>query len=393
MAHKLARRTFVAGAVGLPLAAAAAELSAERAPGENEVPLPKMPYPRSRLIKGIRWLTGLGTRGPNGDVWTCTWADDDSLYSVADDTAGWNLSIYKVEEAPPEHLVTRVNEMKQYGRAGASGWWKGAGLTCIDDALYLGIYSQSDPRKGSATKVSFSADHSSIVKSVDHGKTWTPTASKEKPMFSGKEFPTPFFVQDGKDYSDAMDEFVYVVSNNGGWNNWDRMMLARVPRSKMPALDRADWEFFAGAEKADSPTWSPAVKKAAPIFEHMGYTGMTGIQYIPAVKRFVLAQWSYVSMRGGGDRTGATNSPPPWPDEPRYRLVDQTMFCLYEASKPWGPWRLFHAETPWGPAFYNPNFPAKWFTDGGRKMWLVEGGNYRGGGGYNFNVRQLELLF
>jgi hypothetical protein len=120
---------------------------------------------------------------------------------------------------------------------------------------------------------------------------------------------------------------------------------------------------------------------------------MTGIQYVPTVKRFVLAQWSYVSMRGGGDRTGAADSSPPWPDEPRYRLADRTMLCLYEAPKPWGPWRLFHAETPWGPAFYNPNFPAKWFTDGGRKIWLVEGGNYRGGGGYNFNVRQLELLF
>jgi hypothetical protein len=158
--------------------------------------------------------------------------------------------------------------MKQYGRAGAGGWWKGAGLTCIDGVLYLGIYSQSNPRKDSATKVSFNADHSSIVKSVDHGTTWTPTATREKPMFPGKEFPTPFFVQYGKDYADAMDEFVYVVSNNGGWNNWDRMMLARVPRKKMSALDRADWEFFAGAEKAGSPTWSPDVKKAAPIFEH-----------------------------------------------------------------------------------------------------------------------------
>jgi hypothetical protein len=41
-----------------------------------------------------------------------------------------------------------------------------------------------------------------------------------------------------------MDEYVYLCSNDGGWNNWSRMMLARVPRNKFPRLDRRDWKFF-----------------------------------------------------------------------------------------------------------------------------------------------------
>ena len=79
----------------------------------------------------------------------------------------------------------------------------------MDGILYLGIYSQSNPRPGSATKVSFNADHASIIKSTDHGKSWRPMAMVDKPLFPGKEFPTPFFVQFGKDYRDAMDDFVY----------------------------------------------------------------------------------------------------------------------------------------------------------------------------------------
>jgi hypothetical protein len=120
---------------------------------------------------------------------------------------------------------------------------------------------------------------------------------------------------------------------------------------------------------------------------------MTGMQYIPAVKRFVMGQWAYVAMKGGGDRIQASPAPPPWPDLPKHNQADQTMLCLFEAPKPWGPWRLFHAQPKWGPAFYNPNFPSKWFETRRRRMWIVESGNYRGPkGGYNFTVQQLELV-
>jgi len=189
-----------------------------------------------------------------------------------------------------------------------------------------------------------------------------------------------------------MDEFVYLVSNDGGWNNWNRMMLARVPRKTIGDLNRADWEFCSGVNAQGGASWDRNVKAAAAIFEHKGYTSMTGIQYVPAAKRFVLGQWAYIAMKGGGDRAEASLAPP-WPQEPRHQQADQTMLCLYEAPKPWGPWSLFHAQPRWGPAFYNPNFPAKWFEDGGRKMWVVEGGNYRGpSGGYNFTVQPLELI-
>jgi hypothetical protein len=80
------------------------------------------------------------------------------------------------------------------------------------------------------------------------------------------------------------------------------MRLARVPRAKFSALDRQDWEFFVSANNQNIPKWTSDVTKAGSIFEDKLHTGMTGIQYFPALHRFILAQWSYVAMQGYGDR-------------------------------------------------------------------------------------------
>ncbi|MGA2617865.1 MAG: hypothetical protein ABSF26_09655 [Thermoguttaceae bacterium] len=313
---KYTRRDIIRGIVSTAAGAVAGDWIGPRArqadsadsPGSSGVVLPEIPLPRSDVLHGIRWLGNEFRDRNGGDVWSTTWATDDNLYSVADDTQGWNLSVFKIEGMPPGHKVTRVNAMQEYFPAGDGPWWKGAGLACIGGVLYLGIYSQSNPSRLSSSKVSFNADHSSIIKSADYGKTWSGSAKDHlaRPMFPKKEFPTPFFVQYGKDYAGAMDEYVYLCSNDGGWNNWNRMMLARVLRKKLGELDRRDWEFFVAADGQNHPKWTADVSKTGSIFEH------------------------------------------------------------------------------------NPCFPAKWFEDGGKRLWAVQGGNYRGGGGYQFITRKME---
>lgn len=362
--------------------------------------LPAIPYPRSQAIQGIRWLTDKVWSGHSGDTWTCTWANDDAIYTVADDSGGRNLAIDRIAGDPPfDHKkIVRVNPMEQWGSAGTNGWWKGAGLASIDGVLYLGMYAQSRPRPGGATRISYCAYHSGIMKSEDFGKSWTPRPNDGPalfPLFPGREFPTPYFVQYGQDYSGAIDEYVYLVSNDGGWNNWNAMKLARVPRRAFSRLDLADWEFFVryGAD-GTNPVWTHRVEEAGAMFEHRGYTGMTGVQYVPAVKRFVMGQWSFIGVKDQFDRTELCPEAWPWgQDDPRYHTHDQTMLCLYESPHPWGPWRWFHVQGDWGPSFYAPNFPSKWFEEGGRRMWIVEAGNYRGSPrGYEFIVQQLELI-
>ncbi len=84
---------------------------------------------------------------------------------------------------------------------------------------------------------------------------------------------------------------------------------------------------------------------------------MTGMHYVPAIDRYLLPEWAYVDLDGKD----------PW---------RQTFFHLYEAPKPWGPWSLAHVEEDFGHSWYNPSLPSKWFEEGGRRMWMVCGGDF-----------------
>jgi hypothetical protein len=205
-------------------------------------------------------------------------------------------------------------------------------------------------------------------------------------MFPTHRFATPYFVQFGQDYAGAFDEFeeyVHAISSGGVWNNGNYMVLGRVRRDLLPRLDPPDWSFFAGLDEAERPRWRPDILRAHPVFRHRGMTSMTGVQYVPAVQRFVLPQWGYTDL----------DAAQPW---------DQTRLALYEARRPWGPWRCFHVERSWGAAeaYYNPGLPAKWFEDEGRRMWMTMAGNWTNADGqrddipfsYGLVVQHLELM-
>ena len=176
-----------------------------------------------------------------------------------------------------------------------------------------------------------------------------------------------------------MDEYVYAVAGTS-WNNGNYLTLGRVPRALLPRLDGQDWEIVNGFDARHEPIWKPyrlhESREERPIFKFRNHTSMTGMHYIPAIDRFLLPEWAYVDLDG----------PDPW---------RQTFLHLYEAPKPWGPWSLVHVEEDFGNAWYNPSLPAKWFEDGGRRMWMVCGGDFaqrRTKDDYAFFVRKLELI-
>jgi hypothetical protein len=60
----------------------------------------------------------------SADVWTTTWAEDDNLYSVGDDTTGFNkacdsdLAVHRISGGRPLNIVGEtVNPMKEFGGA------------------------------------------------------------------------------------------------------------------------------------------------------------------------------------------------------------------------------------------------------------------------------------
>ncbi|HEY8668137.1 MAG TPA: hypothetical protein VIL86_15925 [Tepidisphaeraceae bacterium] len=347
------------------------------------------PYPRSEYLRGIRYVSQAQVYpGSNGDVWSCAWADDDHVYSVADDCTGIdqsnnsNLAIFRVEGTPPKHSIALVNPMSEYGTCGqyeGHASWKGNGLTCVDGVLYLGVSQHSNAHQF-PDGVQRAYD-GSIVLSRDHGKTWSAKPAVGEPMWAGVEFSTPLFVQFGKDYGGAMDEYVYAVSNSGTWNNGNYLLLGRCRRDRIGNLSGGDWEFFStNYDPTKEVGWRPSPREATPIFRHRGYTSMAGIQYLPYWDRFLLGMWAYADLDG-------------------HAPFDRTILWLYEAPKPWGPWKVFHVEEDWaGMAPYNPSFPAKWFEGwhpgGGNFLTMVYSGNFTGRdgvGGYSFITRRLEL--
>lgn len=322
----------------------------------------------------------------SGDVWTTTWADDDNLYSVSDDTTGFNkacdsnLAVHRISGGPPPNVVgVTVNPMKEFGGAselkedGAS--WKASGLTCVNGVLYLAVSRHWYDGVGDTS--GDSAHHfwvqetwdASIVKSTDHGLTWSPAPKLGHAMFPGRVFSNPFFVQYGKDgrgMNDGSDRFVYAVSNDGTWNNGNWMTLGRVSAGLIGRLDPEDWEFVHGFDDKSQPIWRPRHDNALYIFRSPGRTSMTGIHYIAPLDLYIMPQWHYPRL-----------------DDPKRRWK-ASRWEFYSAPAPWGPWTLFHTQDFEPQGFYNPSIPSKFISEDGRQFWIFVAGDFTDQGPNNF---------
>jgi hypothetical protein len=341
----------------------------------------------------LRATIGNGTavRGLHGDTWTTAWADDGELYAVADDSFGLkskpinsNLAIFRLSGPPRALQIETINDMSPYGHQtslledGAS--WKGSGLTCIGGVLYLAVsrHLYMDAPYGWIQQ-SWDA---SLVKSDDHGKTWSAAPQLGRAMFPGRLFSNPYFVQYGRDGAagpDDSDRFVYATSNDGVWNNGNSMTLGRVARSRIDRLDPADWEFVHRFDKAGAPVWGPRHDNAIATFRSPGRTSMAGIQYNAALGLYMLPQWYYPDL---GD---------PAPE----RRWQHSRFEFYSAQEPWGPWTLFHSQDFSPQGYYTPGIPGKFISDDGLRAWILASGDFYpssdGNPFYTINMLPLSL--
>jgi hypothetical protein len=172
------------------------------------------------------------------------------------------------------------------------------------------------------------AFNASLIKSENHGRTWVRSAADNyaSPMWPGPSFGAPFFVHYGRNggtiHSDLAGKYVYAASTNGFWNDGDSLILGRVPRSSLPKLNPADWEYFEGGDGLMDSAWSHRIANAKPILNSPARCGQGPITYIPALGIYLLISWY--------------NSRPllKWfePDEMKYDF--------YQAEHPWGPWKF-----------------------------------------------------
>jgi len=371
MESRLTRRHFLAvagaGAAGLGLAGG---------------PTSKGAQGKTRVLKVH---LGKATRCPEsgGDLWTATWADDDNLYVASDDTSGFNgacgsnLAVNRISgRMPPDLHGVTINCMKEFGggsetRVEDGGMWKACGLTCVDGVLYMSVSrhltAPTEPNgawegRSSPFWIQETWD-ASIIKSTDHGKTWSAIPQLGHAMFPGRVFSTPFFVQYGKDGQGTKhdaDKYVYAVSNDGAWNNGNWMTLGRVRRDRMARLDPVDWEFARGYDDKGNPIWQPGQDGALYIFRSPGRASMTGIHYLAGLDLYIMPQWHYPHL-----------------DDPQRRWkVTRLEFC--QGAAPWGPWTPFHTQDFEPESWYNPCIPSKFISDDGRKFWLFVAGDFLG---------------
>jgi hypothetical protein len=309
-------------------------------------PASSVAFATPQYFPGVIGDTYYNTVGPAGDILTT--ANDTRGVNDSCTRRGSDIAILSARGADPARLTVRtVNCMTSYGpRAGGPNTpdgcsWKTGGITRIGRVVYLAVARQlkqcSDGKQANGLQPSFNA---SIIKSVDGGKTWTnpwgatghtgaapPYERKLKryqAMFPGQRFSAPFFIQYGPGNTQTVDganKYLYAVSNDGYAYDGNYLHLARVPLNKIQLASA--WRFYHGRVGGAGRSWTKSVAGATRVLQAKRGVSQPAIQYVPALKKYVLVTFSYT--RAGSDFPTSTETP-------------YTQFRFYTAPKPWGPW-------------------------------------------------------
>ncbi len=342
--------------------------------------------PRSPVLRGIEWLSKevpYPEPEKRGDTFPVTWAADDNIYTSAGDPAwpdkGSGLDVECLKGMAPGYRVERVNPMEAYRGWGGCGP-KPTGFLSVNGVLYLAFQnltgsSALPPNPLEIMMVYGHGYDAQIVQSRDFGKTWSPDIKTiAKPMFPGRKFAAPAFINYGKDNEGARDQFAYAISGEG-WDNGTHLRLGRVPAADI--MNVGAWEWVAGMSIDTPPSWSKNQEDAVPVLTDPGYLGYVDMVYIRAVRRYLVFSWHH-KVKCNPD-TGSE-------------------LIIYDSPEPWGPFTLVHHEDLWESAElnpYNPRLPLKWFDPSRLEGWMLFSGSWRSGGKtpyYRTHVKQFRLL-
>ncbi len=348
-------------AVGaLLLAGGLGPTAALAAPAGRSVAWPRNdpPYPPSPVIREVLWSPAaeIIRRAPGGDNWPMTWGDDDALYTAYGDGRGFeplvprklSLGFSRVRGTPPSfegsNATASAGEFLGAGKAGR----KASGLLMVDGVLYL---------------LARNLANAQLAWSRDRGATWTWADWKFTTSFG-----CPTFLNFGRNYAGARDEFVYIYSfdSDSAYEPADRMVLARVRKDRLSVRDA--YEYFVQRGVSGDPVWSRDVTRRGAVFHHAGACYRGGITYNSGLKRYFWCQVLLQTKHPMGPRFGGG-------------------FGIYDAPEPWGPWTTVYYTTEWdvGPG-ETSSLPTKWMSPDGQSAWLVFSGED------SFSVRRVTFI-
>lgn len=307
------------------------------------------PLPPSPVIADVTWdLSTHDWRAPGSDNWPMTWADDDHLYTTWGDGGGFggtnrvgrvSLGVARIEGAWDDYKGFNVwggtNSQKSAQFKG-----KSYGILSVNGAIYMWV---NDPQYKEST----------IAWSSDDGRTFHRGFTFAEPDAA---FSVPTFLNFGKDYEGARDNYVYVYSGlplNGctGRCIGKSVDLARVPKDQI--TDRGKYEFFKDLDKNGKPLWTPNIAERQPVFTDLNGAGTRlGVVYNPGIRRYLMTIAH--NNRGG--------------------------LGIFDAPEPWGPWSTVAYYDDWLGFGYSPSYhiaPPKWMSPDGKTFTMVWSSNDR----------------
>jgi hypothetical protein len=302
----------------------------------------RAPYPPSRVIRKVSFGANLRRAAIDSDNWPLTWGDDDAQYTSYGDGWGFDprtekklgMGFARITGGPENFHGENIRSEGERAGDGRNSP-KASGILMVDGVLYLWARN---------------AGNAQILWSRDHGKSW------ESGFKMDVSFGSPAFLNFGRNYAGARDDFVYTYSQDGpsAYESDNQLLLARVPKRRI--ADRAAWEFFERLDERSRLVWTPDIARRGAVFAHPAGCQRVDVVYNPGIKRYLMAL--------GYNHTGA--------------------WGIFDAPEPWGPWTtVFHTAGPDDPAAgaqwniagtHGYRLPAKWIGRDGLTMTLVFSG-------------------
>lgn len=324
---------------------------------KSAAPRAAAPYPPSRAITGVSWAPAptIVRKAQGSDNWPITWGDDDALYTAYGDGWGFrpkvpeklSLGLARVTGSPARFRGVNIRSPTAERRGDGASGKKASGMLMIGGTLYMWVRN---------------AGNSQLAWSTDRGRTWQWSDWRFTASFG-----CPTFLNYGKNYSGARDEFVYVYSHDSGsaYQPADRMVLARVPKAKITR--RGAYEFFHRLDAAGNPLWTRDIGARGAVFTHRGRCYRSGVSYNAPLKRYLWCQ----TLPPGQSSRG---------------LRFEGGLGIYDAPEPWGPWTTVHFTDHWdvGPG-ETSSLPTKWISRDGKTLHLVFSGDD------SFSVRKVAV--
>jgi hypothetical protein len=345
------------------------------------------PFPRSEELTGLDF-TGRHVEYENADTWYPTWAANGNLYSPWTDGSvngtGSNSTMDGDKHSTTGYATIlgddplKLQVVDQATYISPTLPYHGrypCGSLVHDGVWYYGTYclgpDGDTEHNGQTYNWPSEGPFVGFRWSSDYGKTWTQTpCTPDKPLFGESslhaqpiKIGSPHFVDFGEGMEYSPDGKAYLVAHGAsdgsnrrfGFDSWitgDEVYLLRVTPSIANMNDASKYEFYAGTDGAGAPVWTGDFAKIKPMLSWRDNMGCVTMTYDAPLKKFLMC------VTDGGDTMHRYNT------------------YILESNALTGPWKLVTYMKSFGEQAYFVNFPSKFFSADGRRLWLCFAANF-----------------